>query len=75
MKVHDRTIAMQAIPHYLGVSQQSLYKWAKSGELPFPVVKVGQRIIVPRDAFEQATGITTDIEMERQLMSKDKEAA
>lgn len=65
MKVHDLSMELTSVPIYLAVGLGVLYKEAKENRLPFPTVKIGQRIIVPRDGFEKATGIKTDPAIER----------
>ncbi|KGM18128.1 helix-turn-helix domain-containing protein [Corynebacterium auriscanis] len=37
----------------LGVSQAHIYGLAKNDELPFPVIRIGHRYLVPAEAFDR----------------------
>lgn len=43
----------------LGISRQSAYQAARTGELP--TVKIGRRLLVPRRALETMLGIENDV--------------
>jgi excisionase family DNA binding protein len=37
----------------LGIHKQTLYDAIKRGEQPFPIIRVGARILVPREALDR----------------------
>jgi hypothetical protein len=44
----------------LGISQTQVYEAAKAGRLPFPVIKVGIRYIVPTEPLARLLGLSVD---------------
>jgi excisionase family DNA binding protein len=46
-----RTISVEEAGRLLGISRGSVYAHAKSGAIP--TIKLGKRLLVPRDAFER----------------------
>jgi excisionase family DNA binding protein len=39
----------------IGVHPQSLYAWIRSGECPFPVIRIGKkRVVIPKASIDRA---------------------
>jgi excisionase family DNA binding protein len=57
-----QTEDVKAAAAILGVHPQTLYEAIKHGTAPFPVVRVGGRILIPRAALERlvADGVVAD---------------
>jgi excisionase family DNA binding protein len=47
-----RTVNIKDVAKELGVSIPTAYRLAHRDELPVPVIRVGQRMVVSRDALE-----------------------
>lgn len=47
------TLTVSHAAHRLGVSRAHLYQTIRAGESPFPVIKLGQRVLIPRASFER----------------------
>ena len=47
------TYTVDAAAALLGVHRLTLYTAIKRGDTPFPVVKVGSRLLIPRAAFDR----------------------
>ncbi len=51
MKAGKRTITIGEVSDALGISKQTLWRWAKDGRLPV-IQGLGHKILISRDAFE-----------------------
>lgn len=45
-----RTVSVEAAARELGIGRRSAYSAARRGELP--VIRIGRRMLVPRDALD-----------------------
>lgn len=52
MVVGTDTMSITELAERLGVSQSTAYELAKCNELPFPAMKVGDRVLVSRRAYD-----------------------
>lgn len=48
------TLTLRECAPIIGISQSSMYAAAKKGDLPFPVIKIGGRYVVPTKPFLKA---------------------
>ena len=46
-----QTLDIPEVARRLGCSRGSAYRWAREGKLP--VLRIGRRMVVPRQAFER----------------------
>ena len=54
------TISVIEAGELLGISRGSAYEAARTGEIAgVPVIRVGKRLLIPRQPFLEALGITT----------------
>lgn len=44
----------------LGVSKASVYNAIKAGTFPFPVIKIGERYVIPRQPVDAAMNPSSD---------------
>jgi predicted DNA-binding transcriptional regulator AlpA len=56
----SQTYTMIELSGLLGLSRNSTYLAAAKGELPFPVIRVGKRLIAPKRPVDQMLGINGD---------------
>jgi excisionase family DNA binding protein len=47
------TVGVKKAARVLGVHKDTLYEAIKRGDSPVPVIRVGDRILIPRDALER----------------------
>lgn len=52
----SRTLNIEAAGAMLGISRPTAYKLARLDEFPVPVIRIGKRIVVSRDAIEELLG-------------------
>jgi excisionase family DNA binding protein len=50
------TLSMAELAQVLGISKSGAYALASSGELPFPVLRIGRRLVVARREVEEYLG-------------------
>jgi excisionase family DNA binding protein len=48
------TFNLPEVAQMLGCSRSSVYRWASEGEIP--TIRIGRRVLVPREALEQLLG-------------------
>lgn len=51
-KIQSRTLNIEEAGAILGISRPTSYKLARRDEFPVPVIKLGRRMVVSRDAVE-----------------------
>lgn len=54
------TLTLREAASLMGVSNSTMYAAAREGSLPFPVLKVNSRYIVPAKPFLATLGIESD---------------
>lgn len=54
------TISLREAAKLLGVGDSTMYAAAREGSLPFPILKVNSRYIVPAKPFLATLGIESD---------------
>lgn len=54
--IERKTLSIEDAAARLGVGRNSAYAAAKRGEIP--VIKIGKRLLVLKDAFDRMLGIT-----------------
>jgi excisionase family DNA binding protein len=47
-----QTLSIEEVAPILGVGVSTLYRSIARGEFPLPIIRIGGRILVPRDALE-----------------------
>ena len=52
MAVGTDTMSITELAERLGVSPSTAYELAKCNELPFPAMKVGDRVLISRRAYD-----------------------
>ena len=58
------TLTLRKAAELMGVGQTTMYAAAREGTLPFPVLKVNSRYIVPTKPFLAALGIESEVPKE-----------
>lgn len=53
------TLTILEVSKRLGISRNLAYRLAEEDRLPVPVMKLGRRILIPRDPFLRAVGRST----------------
>lgn len=48
-----RTLSVEQASKDLGIGRSLGYELARSGKFPVPVLRLGHRLVVPRDALER----------------------
>jgi len=70
------TLQAGDVADYLGLSKAGVYQLSKSAD--FPAIKIGKRVLVPKDAFmrwiAENTGKQVNINMERGMSGDDNAA-
>lgn len=51
-EIDRQTINMEAAGRILGISRPTMYELARRGELPVPVIKIGNRMVISKRAIE-----------------------
>lgn len=51
------TITVQPLAKELGCSPSSIYAAIKDGTFPFPVIRIGERIVIPTAPIREALGL------------------
>jgi excisionase family DNA binding protein len=54
---HDperRTVTVEIAARMLGIGRQLAYELVRVGRFPTPVIRVGRRVVIPREPFERA---------------------
>ena len=54
------TVSIQEAALMLGVGRSTVYDAIRRGDFPLPVIRVGARCLVSRNALEQLLGIEAD---------------
>jgi excisionase family DNA binding protein len=47
------TLTLPEVAEALGLGRNTVYTAAKRGDLPLPIVKIGKRLVVPRQAVDE----------------------
>lgn len=55
-----QTYNVSNVAEILGMSKTSIYTAIKTGEFPFPVIKVGNRYVIPRQPVDAAINPETN---------------
>ena len=69
MRTEDLPATLQAgdVADYLGISKAGVYQLSKNAD--FPAIKIGKRVLVPKEAFirwiEENTGKQVNVNAER----------
>ena len=58
------TVDVKTAAAILGVNKATVYEAIKRGDAPFPVIRVGDRILIPRRALERLTDGAPSIDVE-----------
>jgi excisionase family DNA binding protein len=53
----SQTYTIDQLSELLGLSRNSTYAAAAKGDLPFPVIRVGKRLIAPKRSVDRMLGI------------------
>lgn len=51
-RTRNRTLSIEEAGAILGISRPTSYKLAKRDEFPVPIIRLGKRMVVSRDAVE-----------------------
>jgi excisionase family DNA binding protein len=51
-----QTVSVAEAAEVLGVHPQTLYREIANGSAPFPVIRLGDRILIPKAAIERLVG-------------------
>jgi excisionase family DNA binding protein len=54
--VEAATVDVAAAAVVLGVNKQTIYEAIKRGDQPFPIIRLGDRILIPRQALDRLVG-------------------
>lgn len=49
----SRTMSVESAGRELGIGRSLAYELARSGRFPVPVLRLGHRLVVPRDGLER----------------------
>jgi hypothetical protein len=52
-RANAQTVEVREVAEALGIGLGAAYNAAKKGTLPFPCVKIGQRIVIPAAPFRR----------------------
>jgi len=53
------TDSVDEVAGRLGIHRLTMYSAIKRNEVPFPIIRIGRRIVVPREAFDRVmAGVT-----------------
>ncbi len=55
-QIPTATVTVDELANAMRVSRNTVYNAAASGELPFPVYRLGKRYVIPRAQAEAAMG-------------------
>lgn len=56
--LNNMTITVRPLADVLQCSPSSIYTAIKDGSFPFPVIRIGERIVIPTAPIREALGIT-----------------
>lgn len=56
-----KTLTIEEVSRILGLSKNSTYLAAQRGELPVPALRIGRRLVVPREALFRALGVDASV--------------
>lgn len=51
--IEPATYTVKAAARRIGIAESFLYRQIQSGACPFPVLRIGRRVVVPRAALER----------------------
>lgn len=54
------TLTVEEVAGLIGIGRSSAYAAAREGALPFPVIKIGGRYVIPAKPLAVALGMTID---------------
>lgn len=58
--LYNLTISATEAAPILGASKSSIYNAIKDGSFPFPVIRIGERIVIPTAPIREALRITDE---------------
>lgn len=67
IRTESRTVTIEKAGAMLGISRPTSYKLARLDEFPVPVIRLGRRMVVSRQAIEEL--------LSRQKVASDGQAA
>lgn len=53
MENQARTMGIEEFATLVGIGRRFAYEKAAANELPVPVIRIGRRLLIPRDAVER----------------------
>jgi excisionase family DNA binding protein len=57
MAIEPLTLTIPQVAALLGISRNTAYELAARNELPVPVLRLGRRVLVPRESMLRVLGI------------------
>ena len=54
------TLSVAEVARHLGIGRKLAYELAAEDKLPVPVLRLGRRILIPREPFLRALGVTQE---------------
>jgi hypothetical protein len=60
VRLVSQTYTIIELSELLGLSRNSTYLAAANGELPFPVLRIGKRLVAPKRPVDRMLGIDSD---------------
>ncbi len=64
-----RTLTVDEAAPILGISATTLYRAIERGECPIPVLRIGTRVLIPRDALDL---VLSDARPQRHRLAGDE---
>ena len=51
--MNKRLLSVDEAAQYLGIASQSIYNWRQEGNLPFPIKRIGRRVLIDIKALDR----------------------